>query len=122
MSHLPPTQFEFDAHFDKDAIIALAGRIRSVLNEHSIPSALWGIDAMHVAIQVALPPNLEISQAMSKIYLMPEVAHASLFVEPNSRVLILNVCMQEGWFLEEKKDDKSKTRRAHPEDAGGALA
>jgi len=113
------SKYDFESDFDKEKVVKLANDIGCWLNGQGIGAVMWKIQPWAVVFKVATARD-DISEIICNVYLRKEVMHVELSVEPNTRILLLSVFLQERWFVEEKKNVQN--RKQHPEAEGGTLA
>ena len=106
------SQFEYDANFDKAKVIALAVELREFLGKAGISNQLWSIQPWMVSIQVSTSRG-DLSDVVCEVYKRPEVMHVMFSIEPNTRVMLLNVFLTERWFIDERP--RSEERRVGKE-------
>lgn len=113
------SKYDFETDFDKEKVVKLANEIGCWLNKEGLGAIMWKIQPWAVVYKVSTSRD-DLSEIICNVYLRKEVMNVELSVEPNTRILLLSVFLQERWFVEEKKN--AEGRKKHPEAEGGSLA
>ena len=113
-----PMEFEEDynleANFDKSQIMQYVEEVRRIIAMGGIPNALWSLHPYRFRLH--LQSNDPQTELLYTIYKLPGVKDVSLSIEPNSRIILLVVALERGWFENQEIFNAGKRRTGHPED------
>ena len=119
----PASDYEYEAHFDKAKVVALADKVMNGLKKAGIPCELWKIQPWMIAFHIE-PPKPDLTEAVAGLYSLQEVMQVEQSIEPNTRVRIIAIHLEPRWFVqkdtENKGEDKKPARKRHPEDRAEA--
>lgn len=115
------SKYEFESEFDKEKVVKLANEIGVWLNKEGLGAILWKLQPWAISFKISTSRE-DLSEIICNAYLRKEALHVELSVEPNTRILLLNVYLVERWFVEEKKNAQGRQGKRHPEAEGGTLA
>lgn len=121
MSLKDASEYEFEEHFDKAKMIALAEALKKALETEGLTANLWAMEPWRVTFDVRTARS-SMEGAIHAIYKLPEVMMVSMGVEPNTKLVLMHIALSARWFIEEERKNGKASQRKHPESEGGALA